>query len=359
MTDELKRQASGSTATSASTITAISGTGTVDNADVLCGCPQPGPETIEVEQVLGAETSQRVVEFDLCVPSDKPDISQVIDVYVKDVEITDVDVITDKVIIRGNLEVKVMYVAHLPNEPVHAVEKKHVRFTRDIDLPGAEPNMNATADVVVEFIDYDFNCWHDRRKVHVTIVLKFWARVTTTTTMDVIAMTPIDQIGQVESVSASTSDPNSASVAGNYGYSVSASQTGGGDIYGSSGYSGSEGYSTGNVAFAGIQPSGGEGYGGYAPENMSVAGIQPVAGTSLGTATATATVTGNKVNVRTGPGTTFPVVTQVKSGDKVTIKDSAFGWNRIVLPDGSTTGWIASWLLQTTGSSTVPNAPKG
>lgn len=328
MTDELKRQASGSTTTSASPTAQVSGTGTVDSADVISGCSLPGPETIDVEQVLGADTTPLVVEFDLFVPSNKPDINQIIDVYVKDIEITDVDVIQDKVIIRGILKVKAMYVADLPNEPVHAIERKHVRYTCDIDLPGAEPGMNATADAAVEFIDYDFDCWYDRRKVHVTIVLKFWARVTTTTTMDVIAMVPVNQIGQVETLSASISDTNSASVSGNCGYSVSA------------------------------PPAGGYG-GGYSAENVSVTGIQPVAGTSMGTATGTATVTGNKVNVRTGPGTTFPVMTQVNSGDTVTIKDSAFGWNRIVLPDGITTGWIAGWLLQMSGGGSVSNTPNG
>ncbi|MBU2702120.1 hypothetical protein Ga0466249_003247 [Sporomusaceae bacterium BoRhaA] len=299
MTDELKRQTSGST------ITAISGTGIDDNANVLCGCPQPGPETIAVEQVLGAETKQRVVEFDMILPSNKPSIQQVIDVYVKDVCISDVDVIPDKVIIRGNLEVKVMYVADLPDEPVHAYERKHVRFTRDIVLEGAEPGMDATADVNVEYINYDFDCWCDRRKVHITIVLKFWARVTTTTSMDVYALTPINEMGPVEAI------------AGPAGY-----------------------------------------YGGYAPENMFVSGMQPVAGTTMGPVTGTATVIGTKVNVRTGPGTTFPVVTQVNSGATVTIKDGAFGWNRVVLSDGTTTGWIAGWLLQTT-SGTVPSTPKG
>lgn len=63
---------------------------------------------------------QKVVEFDMFVPAQKPDIEQIVDVYVKDVEINSVDVIPNKVIIRGDLEVKVMYVADLPNQPVPA-----------------------------------------------------------------------------------------------------------------------------------------------------------------------------------------------------------------------------------------------
>ena len=204
--DEKKlRQSSGSSATSDTSSLFVAGTGTVESAEVACGCPQPGPETIEVEQVLGAQMAQRVVEFDMIVPDPKPDIEQVIDVYVKDVCIRSVDVIRDKVIVRGELEVKVMYVADLPDQPVHAFERDHVRWTRDIVIEGAEKDMKATADVTVEFIDYDFNCHHDRRKVHITIVIKVWARVGTTTEMDVYALTPIDEVGEVETLSASAS----------------------------------------------------------------------------------------------------------------------------------------------------------
>jgi uncharacterized protein YgiM (DUF1202 family) len=68
------------------------------------------------------------------------------------------------------------------------------------------------------------------------------------------------------------------------------------------------------------------------------------------------TVTANGVNVRTGPGTNFPVVTQVNKGDTVTLKDQAFGWNKVVLNDGNTTGWIAGWLLNT---GAMPPSPQG
>jgi hypothetical protein len=61
-------------------------------------------------------------------------------------------------------------------------------------------------------------------------------------------------------------------------------------------------------------------------------------------------VKGNVVNVRSGPGTNFPVVSKVNRGDVVRISDQAFGWYKVTLPDNITTGWIASWLLA---------APKG
>lgn len=307
-----------------SNFTVTIGTTTVDSAQVLCGCPQLGPETIEVEQVLGAEMSQKVIEFDMDVPAQKPDIEQVIDVYVKELCIRSVDVIPNKVIIRGDFEVKVMYVADLPNQPVHAFEKHHIRFTRDIEVEGARKDMKANADVQIEYVDYDFHCHHKPRTVHITVVLKFWARVMTTTEMDVYALTPVDELGAFggTTMSANMNDDSvSASLFNTE--TVSASQTGGGDIYG------------------------------YGAENVLVTGPlgQTIAGTSQGVS-GTSTVTGSNVNVRTGPGTNFPIVTKVQNGAVVRLKDQAFGWYNVVLPDGSTTGWIAGWLLNvgTTGA---------
>ena len=330
MSDNL-RQSSGST--SHSTGASITGTGTTDSAELICGCPEPGPETIEVEQVLGAEMKQKVVEFDMFVPAQKPDIEQVVDVYVKDVEINTVDVIPNKVIIRGDLEVKVMYVADLPNQPVHAFEKRHIRFTRDIEIEGAEPGMDANADVTVEYVDYDFHRHHDKRKVHITVVLKFWARVMTTTEMDVYALGPVTEVGEVEHMNASGTVSSSSGLFG--GDSVSASQTGGGDI---------EAFGPENMLVTGTG-------------NMSVTGpgITPTAGTMMGIS-GTATITGSSVNIRTGPGTNFPVVTKVNKGAVVTIKEQAFGWYKVVL-NGGTTGWVASWLVDT--GTGVPTVPKG
>lgn len=323
MDEEKLRQSSGSTSNTSTTATSVSGTGTSQSAEVVCGCPQPGPETIEVEQVLAAEMAQRVVEFDMFVPDPKPDIEQVIDVYVKNVEIKTVDVIPDKVVVRGDLEVKVMYVADLPNQPVHAFERRHVRWTRDISVPGAEPDMKATADVNVEFVDYDFDKCEDARKVHITIVLKVWARVVTTTQMDVYALGPVTEVGEVEQTTANSI--------------VSAS----------------EGHADDKVSASQFVDQ----FAGYGEQNVIVTGpMQPTAGTTMGVS-GTGTVTGNNVNVRTGPGTNFPSITKVNKGTTVTLRDQAFGWYKVVLQDG-TTGWIASWLVDT-GTGVVPLAPKG
>ena len=116
---------------------------------------QTGPQSMIVRQVIGEREKQKVLDLHICVPHNKPAIEQIVDVFVKDVEVSCIDVITDRVIVRGELEVKAIYVACLPDQPVHAIEVKHYKWTQDIDIPGARRGMDADAGVVVEFVDYD------------------------------------------------------------------------------------------------------------------------------------------------------------------------------------------------------------
>jgi len=133
----------------------------VDDKDIRqVGYPCPlgaetGPQTIVVRQVIAEAEDQLALDIHVVVPDPKPAIEQIIDVFVKNLEINSIDVITDKIIIRGEFEIKGVYVAQLPNNPVHAVEIKHYRWTEYIDLPGARRWMDGDASVAIEFVDYD------------------------------------------------------------------------------------------------------------------------------------------------------------------------------------------------------------
>ena len=116
--------------------------------------------TIIVRQIIGEKEKQKALDIHVVVPERKPAIEQIVDVFVKEVEVNSVDVITDKVIVRGEFEIKAIYVAALPDQPVHAVEIKHYKWTLDIDIPGARRGMDAEASVVVEFVDYDVDDHH-------------------------------------------------------------------------------------------------------------------------------------------------------------------------------------------------------
>lgn len=60
--------------------------------------------------------------------------------------------------------------------------------------------------------------------------------------------------------------------------------------------------------------------------------------------TGTLTVTGNTVNVRSGPGTEYSIVASVSKGDKVTKLGTEGDWYKVQV--GNVTGYIANYLAQ-------------
>ncbi|THH35024.1 SH3 domain-containing protein [Aliishimia ponticola] len=57
-------------------------------------------------------------------------------------------------------------------------------------------------------------------------------------------------------------------------------------------------------------------------------------------------ITGNRVNVRGGPGTDFGVVTKMVRGDEVEVlEDNGSGWIRMRSIDTGSVGWVADFLL--------------
>jgi len=58
------------------------------------------------------------------------------------------------------------------------------------------------------------------------------------------------------------------------------------------------------------------------------------------------TVSGDRVNVRGGPGTDFGVVGRLTRGAEILVlEDNGAGWVRFETTDGSTSGWMADFLL--------------
>lgn len=75
-------------------------------------------------------------------------------------------------------------------------------------------------------------------------------------------------------------------------------------------------------------------------------GVSDLRGTDAGSSEDIRTVTGNRVNVRGGPGTDFGVVSRLVQGDQVKIiQDDGNGWVRFQPLDGGTGGWMADFLL--------------
>ncbi|CUH97682.1 hypothetical protein P22_3817 [Propionispora sp. 2/2-37] len=113
------------------------------------------PQPMMVQQLVGRRQAYKSMNVCLYVPRRKPSIDQVINTYVHHLCITSVEVVPDRVIVCGHFEVKVLYVACLPSQPVHAVESRRVRFTESVYIPGACYGMQANANVRVDYVDAD------------------------------------------------------------------------------------------------------------------------------------------------------------------------------------------------------------
>lgn len=120
-----------------------------------------GPQPMLVNQIVGMGETQKSLDIHVRVPKRKPAIEQIIDVYVKKPCITNVEVLTGKVLVRGFFEAKTIYVACVPSQAVHAVEARRIRFTAEVPICRARCGMDADASVAVEFIDYE--CDHHCR----------------------------------------------------------------------------------------------------------------------------------------------------------------------------------------------------
>lgn len=67
----------------------------------------------------------------------------------------------------------------------------------------------------------------------------------------------------------------------------------------------------------------------------------------------TITINTKSLNVRSGPGLTYPVTGSLKMGDQAEIRSTSGDWYEVKLNSG--TGWVASWLVTSDGATESSN----
>ncbi len=69
-----------------------------------------------------------------------------------------------------------------------------------------------------------------------------------------------------------------------------------------------------------------------------------------------AVVNGADINIRSGPGTNYQVLSRASQGERYMLADRSADWYKIVMKDGKS-GWIASWLVNLDGNPAVNSSP--
>ncbi len=129
--------------------------------------------TVNGELIIIRDTfkskSQFIVNQDVTLPEEYPDIIKVSDAKISSICILEKKVICNKVIIKGYFDVTVLYVAE-PDRSVRALDVK-VSFLHVIQIPGLMPGDRVFADVQVEYASARFDP-ADKREIEVVIIAK-------------------------------------------------------------------------------------------------------------------------------------------------------------------------------------------
>lgn len=152
--------------------------------DVITAIEGADVETarLDMESLVAEECKQVIVRDAKEPPYGKPDVDKVRQVTAGDVTIKDIDIIPDKVLIKGTIEFEVLYTAMKADKSLHMLHRK-VTFKTFIDVPGARPGNRADVDVEVEWANakLDEDC-----EILVEAVLKVCAKITETVEQDVV-----------------------------------------------------------------------------------------------------------------------------------------------------------------------------
>ncbi len=127
---------------------------------------------LRVDQLVGEELSQQLLEKDLIIPEGKPEIAKILDLDAT-VYGTGKEVVQDKVMVEGIIRYNLLYIEAGDNSSLVQVEDE-MGFTEYVDFEGAKPRMLADVSFQLEHIDYDIL---DSRKINVKTVINIGCRV--------------------------------------------------------------------------------------------------------------------------------------------------------------------------------------
>lgn len=138
-------------------------------------------DLIRIDQVIGEEVTQAMVEGDVVVPDSKPDVDNILSIDGW-VAITDKEVLENKVIVEGVVNVKSLYSPHEGEQPLYYMEGS-LGFSQQIDLPGITSRMEAEVKAEIEHLD---SSMINSRKVNVKCVINFSGKVSERSQIEVI-----------------------------------------------------------------------------------------------------------------------------------------------------------------------------
>jgi len=129
-------------------------------------------ESVRLNQPIGEDSSQTIVENDIIVPDVKPDIERILlldgDAYINSAEAA-----SDKLIINGTIRYKILYVSDDPEQPVKSINTSS-GFTYYMDIPNTRQGMNSRVKCSIEHMEYEIL---NSRKINTKAIVNLYGRV--------------------------------------------------------------------------------------------------------------------------------------------------------------------------------------
>ncbi|TYP51653.1 DUF3794 and LysM peptidoglycan-binding domain-containing protein [Thermosediminibacter litoriperuensis] len=144
-------------------------------------------ELVKVDQVVGEDRAQTVVDGVIVLPPGKPDIERVLSVEAEvNTETLEINILDGKVMVEGTIDVEALYVGCVPSgaQPVHFVEGT-VDFSFFVKIPGARKNMDVRVKARVEHVQFSCN-EHRPREIEVRIIVEFFVKVTQRVQIEIV-----------------------------------------------------------------------------------------------------------------------------------------------------------------------------
>ncbi|WP_024832715.1 DUF3794 and LysM peptidoglycan-binding domain-containing protein [Ruminiclostridium josui] len=147
-------------------------------------------KAFKVNNLLGEDTIDNVIENDIIVPDVKPDIAKIL-LLDGDIFITGCDTGTDRAVVSGCLLVKILYISADEKRSVKSITT-NIPFSYTTDIPGARSGVKSRAKGRIEHIDYTLL---NERKVNIKAIISVNCKVFDETEREIASgITGIDDV---------------------------------------------------------------------------------------------------------------------------------------------------------------------
>lgn len=129
-------------------------------------------EAVRINQPIGGDSTQTIVESDIIVPDTKPDISRIL-LLDGDVFVNSAEVAPDALLINGMVRYKILYVSDDPEQLIKSINTA-TSFQYSMDIPNARQGMQYRVKCDIEHMEYELI---NSRKINVKAIVSLAGRV--------------------------------------------------------------------------------------------------------------------------------------------------------------------------------------